>query len=53
MTRGRDINKAGMEARDKRMKVLTELIAEAKFIKFGAAEESEYTFSFWTRSTLI
>ncbi|PVF92969.1 hypothetical protein CPB86DRAFT_743436 [Serendipita vermifera] len=39
MTRGRDINKAGMEARDKRMKVLTELISEAKFIKFGASED--------------
>ncbi|CAG8741952.1 12105_t:CDS:2, partial [Acaulospora colombiana] len=39
MTRGRDINKATMEARDKRMKVLTELISEAKFIKFGASED--------------
>ncbi|CAG8710850.1 16597_t:CDS:2, partial [Acaulospora colombiana] len=43
MTRGRDINKATMEARDKRMKVLTELISEAKFIKFGASEDSEQT----------
>lgn len=37
--RSRDINKAAAEARDKRMKVVNELVSEAKFIKFGAAEE--------------
>lgn len=43
--RGRDISKALLEARDKRMKVLNELITEAKFIKFGAGEDSELAVS--------
>ncbi|KAG8815537.1 hypothetical protein FRC18_001456 [Serendipita sp. 400] len=38
MRRGRDIQRAAQEARDKRMKVLNELVSEAKFIKFGAGE---------------
>ncbi|KAG8816885.1 hypothetical protein FRC17_000158 [Serendipita sp. 399] len=38
MRRGRDIQKVAQEARDKRMKVLNELVSEAKFIKFGAGE---------------
>jgi hypothetical protein len=40
--RSRDISKATADARDKRMKVVNELVSEAKFIKFGAAEDSEH-----------
>lgn len=39
MRRGREIQRAVQEARDKRMKVLNELVSEAKFIKFGASED--------------
>jgi hypothetical protein len=42
MRRGRDISKAGSEARDSRMKLLNELVSEAKFIKFGAGEDRMY-----------
>jgi hypothetical protein len=42
MRRGRDISKAGSEARDSRMKLLNELVSEAKFIKFGAGEDRTY-----------
>ncbi len=42
MRRGRDIQKASSEARDNRMKLLNELVSEAKFIKFGAGEDRRY-----------
>jgi hypothetical protein len=42
MRRGRDISKATSEARDNRMKLLNELVSEAKFIKFGAGEDRTY-----------
>ena len=39
--RSREISKATADARDKRMKVVNELVSEAKFIKFAAAEDSK------------
>ena len=39
--RSREISKATADARDKRTKVVNELVSEAKFIKFAAAEDSK------------